>query len=133
VDQGIAAWSKLLTQGPPTPDLMAQWKQFLDQGIAAWGKVLEQAMGAEVFAKVLGKQLEQWLSLQGPARKAADQMTEATLAALGIPSRTQVAGIAQQITDLKDRIESLEDKLGTLLSTIDILVKALVAREKPAG
>jgi len=133
MDQGIAAWHKLLAQGPVTPDIMAQWKQFLDQWIAAWGKVLEQAMGTETFAKALGKQLEQWLSTVGPAKQAADQTAEATLQALGIPSRTQVTGIARQIMDLEDRIEGLEDKLGTLLSTIDILVKALAAREKPPG
>jgi len=119
MDQGIAAWSKLLTQGPPTPDLMAQWKQFLDQWIAAWGKVLEQAMGTETFAQALGKQLDQWLSVQGPTKNAADQATEATLAALGVPSRTQVAGIAQQIEDLEDRIEAIQDRLDALLTFLN--------------
>lgn len=112
MDQGIAAWSKLLTQGPVTPDLLAQWKQFLDQWIAAWGKVLEQAMGTEAFAQALGKYLEQWLALQAPVKKAAAESTEATLSALGIPSRSQVVGIARQLVDLEDRIEGLEDKLG---------------------
>ncbi len=130
MDQGIAAWSKLLTQGPVTPDLMAQWKQFLDQWIAAWGKVLEQAMGTEAFAQALGKQLEQWLSVQGPAKKAADQTTEATLAALGVPSRTQVVGVARQLEDLEDRIEGLEDRLGELVARLDGLFKVRQEREK---
>ena len=61
------AWSKVMTQGTASPDLMAQWKQFLDQWIAAWSKVLEQAMGTEAFAKTIGKQIEGFLSTQ-PAR-----------------------------------------------------------------
>jgi hypothetical protein len=43
MDQGMAAWSKVMTQGAaPSPDLMTQWKQFLDQWIAAWSRVLER-------------------------------------------------------------------------------------------
>ena len=80
MDQGMAAWSKVMTQGPPSPDLMAQWKQFLDQWIAAWSKVLEQAMGTETFAKAMGKQMETFLNVSAPVRKAADQQIEAGLA-----------------------------------------------------
>ncbi len=130
MDQGIAAWSKLLAQGPVTPDLMAQWKQFLDQWIAAWGKVLEQSMGTEAFAQALGKQLEQWLSMQGPAKKAADEATEATLAALGVPSRAQVVGVARQLEDLEDRLEGLEDRLAEVLARLDKLTAPQPTREK---
>ena len=77
MDQGIAAWSKVMTQGQASPDLMVQWKQFLDQWIAAWSKVLEQAMGTEAFAKTLGKQMEGFLNAAGPAKKAAEQQVEA--------------------------------------------------------
>src|ERR1700720_164673 len=95
MDQGMAAWSKLMTQGPPSADLMGQWKQFLDQWIAAWSKVLEQAMGTETFAQAMGKQLEGFLNQAGPVKKAAEQHIESTLAGLGVPSRSQVVGIAK--------------------------------------
>ncbi len=133
MDQGMAAWSKLLSQGPVSPDLMGQWKQFLDEWIAAWGKALEQAMGTQVFAQALGKQLEQWLSVQGPMKKAADETTEATLAALGVPSRKQVVGIARQIADLEDRLEGLEDRLGEVLARLDSLLRARGEDRKKAG
>ncbi len=114
MDQGMAAWATLLTQGPMTSDLLTQWKQFLDQWIGAWARVLEQAMGTEAFAQALGKYLDQWLSLQAPMKKLTEESTEATLSALGIPSRSQLTGIARQIMDLDDRIEGLEDRLNTL-------------------
>lgn len=133
MDQGIEAWSKLLTQGAMTPDLLAQWKHFLDQWIAAWGKALEQAMGTEAFAQALGKYLEQWLALQAPVKKAAGESTEATLSLLGIPSRSQVVGIARQLVDLEDRIERVEDRLGALLTRMDDLHKALADHEDAAA
>ncbi len=133
MDAGLAAWTKLLTQGPASPELFGQWKQFLDQWIAAWGKVLEQAMGSEAFAQALGKYLDQWLSLQAPVKKVASEATEATLQALGIPSRGQVVGIARQLVDLEDRIEGLEDRLGALMGRMDEFFKSLADHEAAAA
>jgi hypothetical protein len=119
MDQGMAAWSKVLTQGQASPDLMAQWKQFLDQWISAWSKVLEQAMGTEAFAKTLGKQMEGFLNAAGPARKAAEQQVEASLAGLGLASRSQLIAVAQQIIQLEEKLEGVEDKLDTVLRRLD--------------
>jgi hypothetical protein len=118
MDQNMAAWSKVMTQGTASPDLMAQWKQFLDQWIAAWAKVLEQAMSTEAFAKAMGKQLETFLSAATPAKKAAEQQTEATLSALGVASRSQVVGLAAQLVQVEEKIEGLEDRLDTILKRL---------------
>jgi Poly(R)-hydroxyalkanoic acid synthase subunit (PHA_synth_III_E) len=112
MDQGMAAWSKVMTQGSaPSPDLMAQWKQFLDQWIAAWSRVLEQAMGTETFAQLMGKQLEGFLNVSAPAKKAAEQQIDASLAGLGLPSRAQVVALARHLAQVEEKIDGLEDKL----------------------
>ena len=116
MDQGMAAWSKVMTQGaPPSPDLMAQWKQFLDQWIAAWSRVLEQAMGTDNFAQLLGKQLEGFLNAAGPVKKAAEQQIEAGLAGLGMPSRAQVTALARHVAQVEQKIDALEDKVDRVL------------------
>jgi hypothetical protein len=116
MDQGMAAWSKVMTQGSaPSPDLMAQWKQFLDQWIAAWSRVLEQAMGTDTFAQAMGKQLESFLNASGPAKKAAEQQIELSLAGLGIPSRAQVTALARHVAQVEEKIDLLEDKLDRVL------------------
>ncbi len=116
MDQGMAAWSKLMTQGSaPSPDLMAQWKQFIDQWIAAWSRVLEQAMGTDTFARMMGKQLEGFLNASGPVRKAAAQQIDASLAGLGIASRAQVVALAQHLAQVEEKIDGLEDKIDRLL------------------
>jgi poly(hydroxyalkanoate) synthase III subunit E len=125
MDQGIAAWSKVMSQGPASPELMTQWKQFLDQWIAAWSRVLEQTMGTEAFAQVLGRQLEASLTAGGPAKKAADQQLEAGLASLGLPSRAQLIGVAQQIAQLEEKIEGVEDKLDAVLKRLDEVAPAV--------
>jgi polyhydroxyalkanoate synthesis regulator phasin len=125
MDQGIAAWSKVMTQGTASPDLMGQWKQFLDQWIAAWSKALEQAMGTEAFAKILGKQLDGFLNAQSPAKKAAEQQMEATLSGLGVPSRSQVVGLAQQIVQLEEKVEGIEDRVDAVLKRLEEIAAAL--------
>ena len=118
MDQSMAAWSKVMTQGTTSPDLMAQWKRFLDQWIAAWAKVLEQAMSTEAFAQAMGKQLEGFLQTAGPVKKAAEQQVEASLAALGVPSRGQVVGLARQLVQLEEKVDRLEDRLDAILKRL---------------
>ena len=120
MDQGMAAWSKVMTQGTaPSPDLMAQWKQFLDQWIAAWSRVLEQAMGTDTFAKMMGKQLEGFLNVSGPVKKAAEQQIDASLAGPGMPSRAQVVALARHLAQVEEKIDGLEDKLDRALRRLD--------------
>lgn len=121
MDQSMAAWSKVMTQGAASPDLMAQWKQFVDQWIAAWSKVLEQAMSTETFAQALGKQLEGFLNAAGPVKKAAEQQLEAGLSALGVPSRSQVVGLARQMVQLEEKVDGLEDRLDAILKRLNEL------------
>ncbi len=125
MDQAMSVWSKLMSEGPPSADLMAQWKQFLDQWIAAWSKVFEQAMGTEAFAQVMGKLLETFLNAGGPVKKAAEQQIEAGLTGLGLPSRSQVTGLAWQIVQLEEKVDGLEDRL-------DAILKQLQERGAPA-
>ncbi|MGH7398008.1 MAG: poly(R)-hydroxyalkanoic acid synthase subunit PhaE [Candidatus Rokuibacteriota bacterium] len=120
MDQGMAAWSKVMTQGTaPSPDLMAQWKQFLDQWIAAWSRVLEQAMGTDTFARLMGKQLEGFLNVAGPVKKAAEQQIDASLAGLGVPSRAQVTALARHVAQVEEKLDGLEDKLDRVLRRLD--------------
>jgi hypothetical protein len=105
-----------MTQGSaPSPDLMAQWKQFLDQWIAAWSRVLEQAMGTDTFARMMGKQLEGFLNASGPAKKVAEQQIDASLAGLGIASRAQVVALARHLAQVEEKLDGLEDKIDRLL------------------
>jgi len=117
--QSLDVWTQILKQGVSSPDVLVQWKRFLDDSVEGWSKVLEQAMGTEAFAKTLGKQMEGFLNTAGPAKKAADQQVEATLAGLGLASRSQLIAVAQQLIQLEEKIEGVEDKLDAVLRRLD--------------
>ncbi len=111
MDPGAAAWARFQSAGPVDPQTLGQWKRFLDDWIEAWSKALEKAMGTEAFAEALGKTLDQFLSVQGQAKEAAEKSSKVALDTLGLPSRDQVVGLSRQLMDLEDRLEALEDKL----------------------
>jgi hypothetical protein len=121
MDQSMAAWSKLMTEGAVSPDLMAQWKQFLDLWIAAWSRLLEQAMSTETFARAMGAQLEVFLLAAGPVKRVAGQQVAAGLTALGMPSRSQVVGLAEQLVQLEEKVDRLEDRLEVILKRLNEL------------
>lgn len=86
----------------------------MDQWIEACSKALGQAMATEGFAQALGRYLDQTLAAQGPLKQGMDQYTDQALRTLGIPSRSQVVGLASQIVGLEERIEGIEERLDEL-------------------
>jgi Poly(R)-hydroxyalkanoic acid synthase subunit (PHA_synth_III_E) len=123
--QGLDLWQKAAAQGGVSPEFAQQWKAFLDQWIDAWSKALGQAMATEGFAQALGRYLDQTLAAQGPLRKGVEQYTEQAVRTLGLPSRSQVVGVASQLVSLEERIEGLEDRLDE--------IKNLLGTTTPTG
>jgi hypothetical protein len=115
-DQLLGEWSKAVQQGAMTPDVLKQWKGFLDQWLLTWDKMFAELFQTDAFAEIMGKQLQQWLSVQMPFRQGATASMETTLQALGLPSRAQVVGIARQLMELDDRLEDIENRLTALNS-----------------
>ena len=127
--QGMDLWQKAAAQGRVTPEFAQQWKSFMDQWIEAWSKALGQAMGTEGFAQALGRYLDQTIAAQAPLRKGAEQYTDQAIRTLGLPSRSQVVGIAAQLVALEERIEGLEDRLDEVRR---LLGTAAAAGSRPA-
>lgn len=132
VDQWVQAWARLLAQTPMTPDVLTQYKQFLDQSIDAWSRALGHAMNTEGFAQLLGRYLDQWLAVYGPARKAGDQAVESALQTLNIASRSQATTLARQVVEVDERVERVEEMLGTVLRRLDEIGRALGRLETAA-
>ncbi len=124
MDQANADWAKVVQKGMAQGDPMMQWKAFLEQWLSAWDKALGDAMQTEAFAEAIGKHLDQWLSVQAPIRKAATESMEASLQALGVPSRAQVVGIARQLMELDDRLEDIESRLAAISARLEPKPKA---------
>ena len=123
LEQGMEFWAKGMGQ-VGAPDPAQQWKRFVDLWLEAWSKALGQAMATEGFARALGRHMDQWLTAQGPWRKAAEQSSEAALKALGLPGRAQVAAMAEQLTALEERVDRLDDRLDEVKQLLEGLARS---------
>jgi hypothetical protein len=130
--QGMELWQKAAAQGGVSPEFMQQWKGFLDQWVEAWAKALGQAMATEGFAQALGRYLDQTLAVQGPLRKGMEQYTDQALRTLGLPSRSQIVGLASQIVGLEERLEGLEERLDELRGLLGEAARRGGSRDAPA-
>lgn len=119
VEQWVQAWARMFAQMPASPDVATQWKQFLDQSVETWSQALGQAMQTEAFAQMLGRYLDQWLAVYGPARKAMDQSLDTALQTMNLASRSQLTAVARQLVELDERVERLEDGIAAVLKRLD--------------
>jgi len=71
--------------------------------------------------------MESFLNTSGPVKKAAEQQIDAGLAGLGLPSRSQVIGVAAQIVQLEDKVDGLEDRLDAVAKELRELTAAVKA------
>lgn len=115
--QSMAPLAHVVSQGA-SAEVLRLWKEFLDQSIEGWAKALEQAMASEGFAAAFGKYMEQYLAAVGPAQAEMKRAGEEYLKSLGLPSRTQIAEMASQISWVESRIEELEAKIEQVLTSL---------------
>lgn len=128
-----AAWSALAAQGPVTPEVLARWKELLDQSIAAWSAALERAMGTEAFATALGAYVDRWLAHGAMVRTPAQQSMEGVLAALGVPSRAQLAAVVRAQAQIEELVAGVDERVRALSRQMDALFAALAERERHAS
>ncbi|MDR7503146.1 MAG: hypothetical protein QN119_13170 [Armatimonadota bacterium] len=126
--QGMEIWERAARQGALTPEFMEQWRALMTRSVELWAQALERVMGTDAFAQALGRHLDQWLTLQAPLRKGLEQYNDAALKALGLPSRSQVVRLAEQVTALEERLEAVEDRLGELRGLVADVLRAVRAR-----
>ena len=91
-------------------DPFALWRQIYEANERAWSTALERAMNSPAFAETQGKVLETFLQAQ---RAVRDQM-RSYLEAVNVPTREDIARLGELIVGLEEKVDRLEDRLGSL-------------------
>jgi len=92
-------------------DPTGMFKGLRDSGMDAWSKVMMQFVHSEAYAQASGTMLDAWLSTSAPFRKAVEKITTQMLIGLNMPTRTDVTGLAQRLTQIEMRLDDLEAQL----------------------
>ena len=94
-------------QQPPPPDPLTLWRDWAQQAEEQWNQYLNQVMGSEAFASTMGRSIEVMLALQA---RLAEQF-EATLRAWNLPTRSDLAALAERMAVIEQRLDYLIELL----------------------
>ncbi len=92
----------------------AMLKSMRDASMENWAKFMTQFVNTDAYAGTTGAMLDATLSASAPFRKAMESVTAQSLANLNLPSRDDIARLANQLTNIEMRLDDMDAKLDQL-------------------
>jgi hypothetical protein len=86
-----------------------------DTYLDSMSKVMINAVNSEEYAQATGTWLSGYLTLTAPAREALDKAMLQALEQFSLPSRQQVAVLAERLTNIEMRCDDMDAKLDQIL------------------
>lgn len=96
-------------------DPMAPWREMRDAYLDVWAKTMVETVNSEAYAKATGGMLDAYLSVSAPFRDAVEKAIVQALQQLSMPSRTDVIGLAERMTNVELRLDDIDAKLDQIL------------------
>jgi hypothetical protein len=82
-----------------------------DTNVDMWSKMMVQLVNTEAYAQATGAMLDAWLATSAPFRKALEATMTQVLTNLNMPTRADVTGLAERLTNIEMRLDDLEAKI----------------------
>lgn len=95
-------------------DPFEPFRAMRDAYLDAMAKTMVEAVNTEAYAQASGTMLEGYLSASAPFREAIEKSMVQALQQLSLPSRQEVAVLAERFTNLELRLDDMDAKLGTI-------------------
>ncbi len=104
-----------------------------DRYLDAMSKTMIEAVNTEGYAQATGAMLDYCLTASAPFRDTLEKSAVHALQQLSLPSRQEVAALAERFTNVEMRLDDLDAKLDRLLNAIAGLKQAEDAAQQPKG
>ena len=131
--QFFNSWSESWTKnqaGSPGPDVFPDAQKQWTEHLESMARSFAEAMGSEAFSSMLGKSLEQSLTLQQRYSTEMKPHLEDALEAFNIPSRSQMDRLFERVIGLEERLDDLEDNTRKILNNLVNTKRESTARPK---
>jgi polyhydroxyalkanoic acid synthase PhaR subunit len=92
-------------------DPFGAWKNMRDAGMDAWSKMMIQLVNSEPYVQASSVMLDTWLTTSAPFRRAIETAMTQALTQLNMPTRSDVIGLAERLTNIEMRLDNLEAAL----------------------
>lgn len=97
-----------------TYDPFEPFRALRDAYLDAMAKAMVEGVNTEAYAQATGTMLEGYLGALAPFREALDKSMLQTLQQLELPSRQEVAALAERFTNLEMRLDDMDAKLDRI-------------------
>jgi polyhydroxyalkanoate synthesis regulator phasin len=119
-------------------DPFASFRQMRDAYLDAMAKTMVETVNSEAYAQTTGAMLDCYLSASAPVREAMEKSMAQAMQQLSLPSRQDVASLAERLTNLEMRIDDLDAKLDRVLNLLGHLRSTpptgqTESRKRPTG
>jgi len=108
------------TQGNSSrpPDPLEPFRAVRDAYLDALAKSMVEAVNTEAYAEATGAVLDNCLSASAPFREALDKSMSQSLQQLSLPSRQEVAALAERFTNVEMRLDDMDAKLDAIVRSL---------------
>ncbi len=110
-----------MSEQKKTFDPFAAWRPFQE----AWAKTMGEAVASEEFAKAMGQYIDNYMETAGPLRLQMEKAVERYFEQVNLPTRSEVASLAERFTHLELRVDDLDAKLDEALDHLRSIRAAL--------
>ena len=110
-------------------DPFGVWKQARDANLDAWSKVMIDFVNSDAYARASGQILDQYLLASRPFQQTLEKVMSATLPTLNMPSRTELASIAERLVSVEMRLDDLDFKISQLDTKLGAILAAIHATQ----
>jgi hypothetical protein len=99
-------------------DPFKQWVQFWDSWTKAWSEPMSEAVASRGFAESMGQQLEGSLETVALMRQQMGGLMQQVLQQMSLPTRSDVVGLAERLTNLEMRLDDIDATTGEILKLL---------------
>ncbi len=131
--QFFNSWSEFWTKnqansaGPDVfKDAQKQWTEQLE----SMARTFAETMGSEAFSSMLGKSLEQSLTMEQRYSKEMKPHLDDALQAFNLPSRSQIDRLFERVIGLEEHLDDLEENTRKILNNLENTKRASSPRPK---
>jgi hypothetical protein len=90
------------------------FKSARDANMESWAKMMVQVVNTDAYSQTTAAALGTWLAASAPFLKALETSMARSLAACNLPSRADVVGLAERLTNIEMRLDDLDAKLDEM-------------------
>lgn len=109
-------------------DPLALYKQMYFMAEDSWAKVASAVVASDAFSEFLGKFLDNYLNME----KASNRYIDKYLETLHVPTRDDLARLANQVINVESKIDSIDERLDDVLDQLGTVPAAATKQSDSA-